>query len=48
MPYATVEEKLIFSVEVFEEAITREAVELPGIGVSFADIEMDQTVIGIF
>ena len=32
VPYGTVEEKLIFSVEVSEEAIAKEAVELPGIG----------------
>ena len=38
VPFATVEEKLIFSVEVSEEAIAREAVELPGIGDHFADI----------
>ena len=48
VPYATVEEKLIFSVEVSEEAIAREAVELPGIGDHFADKKLDQTVIGIF
>ena len=48
VPYATVEENLIFSVEVSEEAIAREAAELPGIGDYFADIELDQTVIGKF
>ena len=48
MPFATVEEKLIFSVEVSEEATAREAVELPGIGDHFADKKLDQTVIGIF
>jgi len=48
VPFATVEEKLIFSVEVSEEAIAREAVELPGIGDHFADKKLDQTVIGIF
>ena len=47
VPYATVQEKLLFSVEVSEEATAREAVELPGIGDYFADIEPDQTVIGI-
>ncbi|MDP7403038.1 MAG: hypothetical protein QF916_06570 [Gammaproteobacteria bacterium] len=45
VPYATVEEKLLFSVEVSEEAIVREAAELPGIGDYFADIELDHTVI---
>ena len=48
VPYATVEEKLIFSVEVSEEAIAREAVKLPGIGDHFVDKKLDQTVIGIF
>ena len=48
VPHVTVEEKLLFSVEVSEEAIAREAVELPGIGDYFADIELDQTVIGKF
>lgn len=48
VPFATVEEKLIFSVEVSEEAIAREAVELPGIGDHFADKKLDQTVIGMF
>ena len=46
VPYANGEEKFIFSVEVSEEAIAREAVELPGIDDHFADIEMDQTAIG--
>ena len=41
VPYATVEEKLIFSVEVSKEAIAREAVELPGIGDHFAGIKLD-------
>ena len=48
VPYATVEDKLIFSVEVSEEAIVREAVELPGIGDHLAHIKLDQIVIGIF
>ncbi len=48
VPYATVEENLNFWVEVSEEAIAREAAELPGIGDYFADIELDQTVIGKF
>ena len=48
VPYATVEEKLIFSVEVSEEAIVREAVELPGIGDDLAHIKLAQIVIGIF
>ena len=48
VPYATVEEKFIFLVEVSEEAIVREAVELPGIGDYLADIELDQTEIGLF
>ena len=47
VPHATVEENLIFSVEVSEEVIAREAAELPGIGDYCADIEPDQTVIGI-
>ena len=47
VPHATVEENLIFSVEVSEEAIAREAVELLGIDDYFADTEPDQTVIGI-
>ena len=47
VPYATVGENLIFSVEVSEEAIAREAVELLGIDDYFADTEPDQTVIGI-
>ena len=48
MPYATAAEQLIFSVEVSEEAIAREAVELLGIGDHFADIELDQTAKGNF
>ena len=48
VPFATVEEKLIFSVEGSEEATAREAVALPGIGDHFADKKLDQTVIGIF
>ena len=48
VPYATVEAKLIFSVEVSEEAIAREAAELPGIGDHLAHIKLDQIVIGIF
>ena len=48
VPYATVEVKLIFSVEASEEAIAREAVELPGIGDHLACIKLDQIVIGKF
>tara|TARA_B100001989_G_C24100188_1_gene251324 strand:- start:142 stop:486 length:345 start_codon:yes stop_codon:yes gene_type:complete len=47
-PYATAEEKLIFPVEAFEEAIVIEALKLPGIDDHFGDNELDQPVIGIF
>ena len=47
-PYATAEEKLIFPVEAFEEAIVIEAPKLPGIDDHFGDNELDQPVIGIF
>ena len=46
-PYPTVEAKLIFPVEVSEEAIASETVELPGIGDHLACIKLDQIVIGI-
>jgi putative ubiquitin-RnfH superfamily antitoxin RatB of RatAB toxin-antitoxin module len=48
VPYATAADQLILIVEFPEEVTAREAVELSGIGDHFADIEMDQTAIGIF
>ena len=48
VPYVTALKQLILLVEVPEEVTARKAVELSGIGDHFADMELDQAVIGIF
>lgn len=48
VPYAIALKQLILLVEVPEEVTAREAVELSGIGDHFAEMELDQTAIGMF